>query len=185
MGVLSKLKKVVSAENRDVAMTVGGMALLLSGARVPALTLFARGAKGIEAQWRQRHPTFKGGFRERWAHAERFYEGTHQDPTNRFLHVVGIPMIVGGAAGLLAFRPLGPTAPLWFGSAGWFVGGWALNLVGHQVYEKNAPAFKDDPLSFIAGPIWDARQLTRKLAGRKSGNRANNGPDLKVVHSAA
>ena len=38
MGILGKL---TSPETRDVAMTAGGMALLLTGARVPALTMFA------------------------------------------------------------------------------------------------------------------------------------------------
>lgn len=162
MGLLSRL---IPEDKKDVAMAAGGMALLLTGARLPALTLFARGAVGLEANWRERHPRFNGGLKERWKKASEFYEGTHQDPTNRMLHIVGIPMIVGGAAGLLAFRPVGPTAPLWFGSAGSFVGGWALNLVGHKFYEGNAPAFQDDPLSFVAGPIWDARQVVRKLGG--------------------
>lgn len=160
MGWLSKL---VPEDKRDVAMAAGGMAMLLTGARLPALMLFARGAVGLETRWRLRNPGFHGGLAARWARATAFYEGTHQDPTNRVLHIVGIPMILGGAVGLLAFRPVGPTAPLWFGSAGTFVGGWALNLVGHQVFEGNAPAFQDDPLSFVAGPVWDAQQVWRRL----------------------
>lgn len=165
MGLLSRL---IPEDKQHVAMTAGGMAMLLTGARLPALTLFAKGAIGLEVQWRQRHPRFEGGLAARWKHAARFYEGTHVDPTNRALHIVGIPLIVGGAAGLLVFRPLGPTAPLWFGSAGSFVGGWALNLVGHRFYEGNAPAFQDDPLSFVAGPIWDCQQIARKLAQGRS-----------------
>ena len=72
-------------------------------------------------------------------------------------------MIVGGAAGMLAFRPVSITAPLFFVSTGTFITGWALNIVGHSKYEGNAPAFKDDPLSFMAGPIWDARQVVKGL----------------------
>ena len=161
MGLLSKL---VPADRRDVAMAAGGMALLLTGARMPALLLFARGAVGLETRWRLRNPAFTGGFAARWRQAIAHYEGTHQHPTNRRLHVVGIPMILGGAVGLLAFRPVGMTAPLWFGSAGAFVGGWTLNLVGHGVFERNAPAFQDDPLAFVAGPVWDARQSWRALS---------------------
>jgi uncharacterized membrane protein YGL010W len=41
--------------------------------------------------------------------------------------------------------------------------GWALNLVGHAAYEKRAPAFSEDGLSFLAGPVWDLQQF---LAGR-------------------
>jgi uncharacterized membrane protein YGL010W len=37
-----------------------------------------------------------------------------------------------------------------------------LNFIGHGKYEKNAPAFADDPLSFIAGPVWDFQQILRK-----------------------
>lgn len=160
----SSLKKRVDPDTLALAYTVGGMATLtLGGPRIPALGLFVKGARELENGWRARHPRFQGGLRERWHKAEAFYEGTHQDDTNRMLHIVGIPMILGGAAGMLAFRPLGLTAPLWFGSAGTFTTGWALNIVGHAVFEKNAPAFKDDPLSFVAGPVWDARQVARRL----------------------
>ncbi|MCB9672606.1 MAG: DUF962 domain-containing protein [Alphaproteobacteria bacterium] len=166
--VRSTLKKLAHPDNRALALTVGGMAALTVGApRLPALGMFAMGARRLEEGWRQRHPRFQGGARERWKAAETFYEGTHQDPTNRVLHVVGIPMIVGGAVGMIAFRPLGLTAPLWFGSAGSFAAGWALNIVGHAVFEKNAPAFRDDPLSFVAGPVWDARHVVKRL-GRQS-----------------
>lgn len=159
-----KLKKLADPDTEALAWTVGGMAMLtFGGPRLPALATFAKGAIKLEESWRRRHPRFEGGLRARWRKAEEFYEGTHQDKTNRALHIVGIPMIVGGAAGMLAFRPVGMTAPLWFGSAGTFTTGWALNIVGHAVFEKNAPAFKDDPLSFVAGPIWDARQVARKL----------------------
>ena len=45
---------------------------------------------------------------------------------------------------------------------------WALNIIGHKAYEKKAPAFADDPLSFIAGPFWDAKnalEASPRLAG--------------------
>ena len=53
----------------------------------------------------------------------------------------------------------GAPASAWGVAAGSFAFGWGLNIVGHQFFEKNAPAFKDDPLSFIAGPVWDLQQL--------------------------
>lgn len=83
---------------------------------------------------------------------------------NRKLHIVGIPMIVGGTAGLLLFSPF---RPLWLASAAAFVAGWALNFLGHGRFEKNAPAFADDPLSFIAGPAWDFMHL---VAERRKSN---------------
>ena len=162
---LAKVKTALAdPETQGVALAVGGMALLtLGGPRIPALVTFARGARKLEEGWRRRHPRFEGGWRERWRKAEVFYEGTHQDPTNRALHIIGIPMIVGGAAGMLVSRPVSVTAPLFFVSTGTFVAGWALNIVGHAKYEGNAPAFKDDPLSFMAGPIWDARQVVSRV----------------------
>lgn len=162
--IRNTLKKLADPDTQALAWTVGGMAALTFGApRLPALGAFVKGARMLEDGWRRRHPRFEGGLTERWAKAEAFYEGTHQDPTNRVLHIVGIPMILGGAVGMIAFRPIGVSAPLWYGSAGTFAGGWVLNIVGHAVFEKNAPAFKDDPLSFLAGPIWDARQVARRL----------------------
>ena len=47
-----------------------------------------------------------------------------------------------------------------------FPAGWALNLVGHAAFEKRAPAFSDDGLSFVAGPVWDLQQL---LQSRRAG----------------
>jgi hypothetical protein len=70
--------------------------------------------------------------------------------------VIGIPMIVGGAAGMLVAPP--PT-PIWAMAVTSFVVGWVLNLVGHKYFEKNAPAFRDDPLSFLAGPVWDFKNI--------------------------
>ncbi len=140
---------------------ISGMATLLSGNRLAALTMFARGVAQLERAWRERNPEFQGGFKERVAESVRFYEETHQHPVNRKLHVVGIPMILAGAAGLLtapAFRPV------WLASAGSFAVGWGLNLIGHGVFEKNRPAFSADPLSFVTGPLWDAKQLFAKKA---------------------
>lgn len=170
--MIEKVRAVVrKPEKRNVALLVGGMGALMVGARAPALALFGTGFRGLEREWRRKR-NFDGTWRERWDRAARFYEATHKDPTNRALHIVGIPMIVGGAAGLLAFRPLGLTGPLWAASAGSFAVGWGLNLVGHAVYEKNAPAFAEDPLSFVAGPVWDAQQVARAVLGGREGEEA-------------
>jgi hypothetical protein len=148
-------------KQRDLALTAGGMVALLAGRKAAAVTLFARGLAGLETHWRRAHPEFEGGLAERWAWSESFYEQTHQDPTNRLLHAIGIPIIVAGTAGLLAFKPF---RPAWSVSAGAFAVGWGLNFVGHGLYEKSAPAFADDPLGFVAGPMWDLKQLRQRLA---------------------
>jgi hypothetical protein len=181
-------------KSRDTAMTAAGMAALLAGRKVVALGLFSRGIYGLEQGWRAANPDFKGTWGERWEKAINFYESTHVDSKNRLYHQIGIPMIAGGAIGLLAFRPF--RAP-WFTAAGAFAAGWALNLVGHYKYEGNAPAFGDDPLSFIAGPVWDAKhtiqmfqkkraQAAQKTAAEPSENGHNKGPEkLNGVHAVA
>lgn len=147
---------------RGVVLTVGGMGALFAGGKLPAFGLFSQGLSDLEAEWRRTHPEFEGGLRERWQEAVAFYEATHQHPTNRTLHLVGIPLIVGGAVGLVVFPSY---TPPWMLAAGTFAAGWGLNIAGHLFFEKNAPAFADDPLSFVAGPVFDVMQL-RSLAGR-------------------
>lgn len=143
-----------------VALSVAGMGALCAGFKKSALTLFGAGIKMLEQDWRARHPDFHGNAAERWQESLTFYRATHQHPTNRTLHLIGIPMILGGAAGLFASRPTSPlTAPLWAGSLGLFATGWALNILGHAAFEKRAPAFSDDGLSFVAGPVWDIQQM--------------------------
>ena len=143
-------------QHKDTGMLVGGMAALLGGNRLLGLSLFGRGVWRTEKRWRAAHPNFKGDFKARWQMALEHYDRTHQDPLNRSLHLVGIPMIAGGAIGLILSAP---PRPLWLLSATSFSFGWLLNIVGHAAFEKGAPAFADDPLSFVAGPVWDLRQL--------------------------
>ncbi|MCO5170499.1 MAG: DUF962 domain-containing protein [Planctomycetes bacterium] len=184
--MLAKLIDHLSVKkNRDLACASLGMASLLAGQKALALGLFAKGFAGLEQEWR-RVNAFEGTGEERWRHAVAFYEATHQDPVNRALHVVGIPMILGGAAGLLAFRPLGP---FWFASASSFTAGWVLNIIGHGVFEKKAPAFADDPLSFVAGPVWDVGQLKRLVTGGAPApaveHQGRNGAAREVVAATA
>ena len=143
----------------NLALTAGGMLSLLAGAKLSGLAMFAKGAWGLEQTWRQKHPHFDGDLSERWEESVRFYNATHRNPTNRTLHRIGIPMILGGAAGLVLFPRY---RPLWLASATSFGAGWALNLIGHGVYERNSPAFADDPLAFLAGPVWDFQQVRDK-----------------------
>jgi hypothetical protein len=156
-------------KTRNVASTAAGMLGVLAGRKVSGLTLFAKGIHGLEKEWRKNHPDFQGGIEERWQRAVDFYEQTHANPVNRKLHIIGIPMILGGTAGLLLFNPY---RPLWFMAASSFTFGWALNIVGHGLFEKNAPAFADDPLSFLAGPAWDFKNLFGGRAKRSSAQRS-------------
>ncbi len=140
------------------------MGALCLGFKRSALALFAAGIRTLEVDWRSRHPEFHGAAAERFQAALAFYQETHQNPTNRRLHVIGIPLILGGALGLFASRPFSPVSGwVWLGSLSAFSGGWALNLVGHAVHERRAPAFSEDGLSFLAGPVWDLQELMQRF----------------------
>ncbi|MFC1464370.1 MAG: DUF962 domain-containing protein [Candidatus Brachytrichaceae bacterium NZ_4S206] len=160
--MLEKLTGALTEKNRDLALVAGGMLGIMTGAKATPLAMFAVGLRGLEKHWRAAHPEFEGGMAERWQKAIEFYDETHQHPTNRVLHTVGIPMIVGGALGMLAAPRYTP--PWWIANGSW-TAGWVLNFIGHGVYEKGAPAFADDPLSFVAGPVWDFVRLREKLSG--------------------
>jgi uncharacterized membrane protein YGL010W len=43
-------------------------------------------------------------------------------------------------------------------AGGLFVGGWALQYIGHYVFEKNKPAFYGDPYYLLVGPVWVAAE---------------------------
>lgn len=152
-----------TAAKLGVALSVAGMGALCAGFKMSALSLFGAGMRLLEKDWRARHPEFSGNAGERWQASLGFYRETHQNGTNRTLHLVGIPLIVGGAAGLFASKPLSPvTGVLWASSLGAFATGWALNILGHAAFEKRAPAFSDDGLSFIAGPVWDLQEMLKR-----------------------
>lgn len=141
---------------RGQLLAGAGMLSLVTGNKATALGLFAGGLRDLEAEWRAAHPDFHGDTNARWKAAIEFYESTHGNETNRALHIVGIPIIVGGTTGLIVFPRYSPP---WALSAAAFIFGWTLNFIGHGIFEKNRPAFADDPLSFVAGPAWDLMHL--------------------------
>lgn len=163
--MFSLLKSIVTEERkRDLAFTATGMGALVVGLGPLAAVPFGLGLRGLEKQWRRKHG-FDGKFEERWARSVKYYEGTHKHPVNRALHVIGTPFILAGTAGLAVSSPLNPLSwPVYGPSVASFVGGWTLNLAGHALFEKNAPAFADDPLSFVAGPMWEVDLLRKRLA---------------------
>jgi hypothetical protein len=160
--MLEKISALWSdGKERDLALVAGGMVLIMTGAKVAPSTMFALGLRGLEKRWRKEHPEFGGDLGERWRMAIDHYEATHEDGVNRALHTIGIPMIVLGAAGLLAAPRYSPP---WWVANGSYATGWALNFIGHGFFEKGAPAFAEDPLSFIAGPAWDFVRIKDTLA---------------------
>jgi uncharacterized membrane protein YGL010W len=73
------------------------------------------------------------------------YATDHVHVGTRLTHMIGIPMIVAS----LPMLPLNPIA-----SGALFVGGWALQFIGHYVFEKNDPKFFSDPANLFIGVLW-------------------------------
>src|SRR5215469_15568456 len=77
------------------------------------------------------------------------YEKEHTKLGTRLTHMVGIPMVVASIP-TAVFNP--PVA------GGLFAGGWALQIIGHRVFEKNKPAFFSAPYYLPVGPVWVAAE---------------------------
>lgn len=76
------------------------------------------------------------------------YHEKHRHPLNKLTHAVGIPLVVVSLP-LFLFE--------WRWALGLFVAGWVLQFVGHAV-EGNSPAFFNNPVYLIVGPLWLARR---------------------------
>ena len=62
---------------------------------------------------------------------------------------IGIPFVVVGLACYALGRWL-PISVLW----ALFVVGWIFQFVGHYVYEKKSPAFMQNFMHLLIGPLW-------------------------------
>ena len=78
------------------------------------------------------------------------YAQGHQNPVNRVLHSWGIPMILVSLV-LLVASPF--VAKLWMLAAALFVGGWALQFIGHA-FEGKPPEFFQDWRFLLVGARW-------------------------------
>jgi uncharacterized membrane protein YGL010W len=84
--------------------------------------------------------------------ATRYYRALDPKWGNVMAGVLGATAAVGTAIAALPF-------PLWAGaSAGLFVGGWALQFVGHM-FEGKKPAFLDDLRGLLDGPLFLVAEL--------------------------
>jgi len=88
---------------------------------------------------------------------ERFdvYERSHRHPLNRACHALGIPLILASLPLFLFHWPL---------ALALFLGGWAFQLVGHFVFERNLPEFFRSPVYLAVGPLYFVRKLLRREA---------------------
>lgn len=83
------------------------------------------------------------------------YGRSHQHPTNRLCHTIGIPMIVL-SIGMLLSALLVPA--LWKGAAALFLVGWIFQFVGHA-YEGKPPEFFRDWRFLLVGVRWWMRKV--------------------------
>lgn len=71
---------------------------------------------------------------------------------------------------------------MWLGAgAALFVMGWAIQLIGHQHYEGRKPAFLDDLMGLLIGPLFVVAEAGFALGFRKDlagAIEANAGPTL-------
>jgi uncharacterized membrane protein YGL010W len=81
------------------------------------------------------------------------YKAKHQHPLNRLTHSIGIPMIVLSLP-LFLFN--------WRWALGMFVVGWILQFIGHAI-EGNQPAFFNNPVYLLIGPLWILRRAAAAI----------------------
>ena len=86
------------------------------------------------------------------------YAQSHQHPTNRWCHTIGIPMI---ALSVIIFVAELVVPGAWKLALALFVVGWIFQFVGHA-YERKPPEFLKDPRFLFVGLRW----WFAKLKGR-------------------
>lgn len=78
------------------------------------------------------------------------YAASHRHPVNRFLHTIGIPMIVISIALFIASIFV---HSLLLYAAGFFILGWIFQFVGHA-FERKEPEFFHDWRFLLVGVRW-------------------------------
>jgi uncharacterized membrane protein YGL010W len=88
--------------------------------------------------------------------ASRYYKKLDPEFGAIMTTVLGATCVAGNA---IAATPM----PIWAAtSAGLFVGGWAIQLLGHK-FEGKKPAFLDDLASLLIGPLFLATEVAFAL----------------------
>jgi uncharacterized membrane protein YGL010W len=90
----------------------------------------------------------------------RYYRSQHRTLGCKITHMFGIPMIAVSIP-LLFFS--------WPTSVGLFVVGWALQFIGHFVFEHNSPVlFSDpkDPMTYIVALVFCADEWKNLFTGK-------------------
>lgn len=91
----------------------------------------------------------------------QFYRQSHSTPGCKLTHMFGIPIIVASLPMLIFNWQLG---------LGMFFIGWALQFVGHYVFQKNHPAFVQvprDPKAYTVALLFVAEEWCRLATGKR------------------
>lgn len=97
------------------------------------------------------------------------YAAYHRDRRNIATRFAGIPLIVFaiGALILLGQQVAGGSVASWLSlGVGTFVIGWVLQFIGHY-YEGRKPAFVDDVIGLLVGPMFVVGELLFALGWGK------------------
>jgi hypothetical protein len=87
-----------------------------------------------------------------------YYRTQHTSKGVRATHLVGTPIIAAGMPLLLARPKVG---------AAMFVGGWAMQILGHRLFEKNLPSTHKGWITYqLTGVIHVCEQYGEMLARR-------------------
>jgi len=91
----------------------------------------------------------------------QFYRQSHSTLGCKLTHMFGIPIIVVSLPMLVFNWPLG---------VGMFLIGWALQFVGHYVFQKNHPAFvqvPSSPRAYAVGLLFVAEEWRKLFTGKR------------------
>ena len=138
-----------------------GSVALLAGSKLPATRFLVRGFAQMEQQWRL-DSGFSGSLSERWGRAAEAYRARSGRGDARHLRMLGVPMTLVGAGGLLLMPRF---TPGWWVGAGGFVTGMALRSVAKRV----DPLYASDPLAAWVGPLDDVGHAVSRRARRLLG----------------
>jgi uncharacterized membrane protein YGL010W len=90
----------------------------------------------------------------------QYYRAQHTTLGCKVTHMFGVPIIAASVPMLFLN---------WQAAAGMFAGGWALQFIGHYVFEKNNPVFLDDvkdPHTYAAALVFVSEEWAKVLTGK-------------------
>ena len=116
-----------------------------------------------------------------WSEWIAQYGRSHEHPVNRLCHTIGIPLI---ALSIPLFLAALVVPGLWRPALGLFLVGWAFQFVGHA-WEGHKPAFVDDLVGLVIGPLFVTVEVLFLLGLRKSLQQRIEARVGKVRHGSS